>query len=126
MFRNYRSQGVGYPNEQGMKVYASLWNADNWATRGGLVKTDWRYAPFVAQFRNFQSRACKWYGTGSIWQCAAKTPANWYTLPAYGQLTSAQLGQMKWVRNNYMIYDYCKDTKRFNWNMPPECSKPQY
>lgn len=126
VFRNYESQGVGYPNQQGMRVYSSLWNADDWATRGGLVKTDWSCAPFVAQFRNFQDRACKWYGPGSIWQCAAETAENWYTSPAYGQLSNAQQGQMKWVRDNYMIYDYCKDTTRFNWNMPPECSKPQY
>ncbi|XP_030541736.1 probable xyloglucan endotransglucosylase/hydrolase protein 26 [Rhodamnia argentea] len=126
VFRNYQSQGVGYPNQQGMRVYSSLWNADDWATRGGLVKTDWRHAPFVARFRNFQARACKWFGPASIWQCAAKTPANWYTSPAYGQLTSAKQGQMKWARDKYMVYDYCKDTRRFNWKMPPECSKPQY
>ncbi|GMQ06459.1 hypothetical protein CsSME_00051041 [Camellia sinensis var. sinensis] len=97
-----------------MRVYSSLWNADNWATRGGLVKIDWSCAPFI------------WNGPVSISQCASQTAANWWTSPAYSQLSYANQGQMKWVRDNYMIYDYCKDTNRFNGQMPPECFKPQY
>lgn len=109
-----------------MRVYSSLWNADNWATRGGLVKIDWNSAPFRAGLSNFRPRACKWNGPVSITQCAATSPANWWTAPTYSQLSFAKLGQMKWVRDNYMIYDYCNDTKRFNGQMPPECSKAQY
>ncbi|XP_030448692.2 probable xyloglucan endotransglucosylase/hydrolase protein 26 [Syzygium oleosum] len=126
VFRNYESEGIAYPNEQGMRVYSSLWNADNWATRGGLVKIDWNSAPFRAGLSNFRPRACKWNGPVSITQCATTSPANWWTAPTYSQLSFAKLGQMKWVRDNYMIYDYCNDTKRFNGQMPPECSKPQY
>ncbi|KAJ7969573.1 Xyloglucan endotransglucosylase/hydrolase [Quillaja saponaria] len=125
VFRNYESQGIPYPNEQGMRVYSSLWNADNWATRGGLVKIDWKSAPFIASFRRFRARACKWNGPVSIMQCASNIPTNWWTSPVYSQLTFAQMGQMNWVRRNYMIYDYCKDTKRFNGQMPPECFKQQ-
>ncbi|KAL6957770.1 xyloglucan:xyloglucosyl transferase, partial [Sarracenia purpurea var. burkii] len=29
----------------------TLWNADDWATRGGLEKADWFKAPFVASWR---------------------------------------------------------------------------
>ncbi|KAK6151469.1 hypothetical protein DH2020_014104 [Rehmannia glutinosa] len=29
------------PKKQAMRINSSLWNADDWATRGGLVKTDW-------------------------------------------------------------------------------------
>ncbi|EEF26884.1 conserved hypothetical protein [Ricinus communis] len=32
----------------------------DWATRGGLVKTDWTQTPFTAAFRNFQANACIW------------------------------------------------------------------
>ncbi|CAL5339253.1 unnamed protein product [Camellia sinensis] len=126
VFKNYQSEGIPYPNEQGMKVYSSLWNADNWATRGGLVKINWKSAPFIARYRNFRARACTWYGSFSISQCASRTPANWYSSPTYSQLSYGKQGQMKWVRDNYMIYDYCKDTKRFHGQMPPECYKPQY
>ncbi|CAL5396995.1 unnamed protein product [Camellia sinensis] len=121
VFKNYQSEGIPYPNEQGMKVYSSLWNADNWATRGGLVKINWKSAPFIARYRNFRARACTWYGSFSISQCASRTPANWYSSPTYSQLSYGKQGQMKWVRDNYMIYDYCKDTKRFHGQMPPEC-----
>lgn len=115
-----------YPNKQGMRIYSTLWNADNWATRGGLVKINWASAPFIARFRNFRARACKWTGATSISQCALNTPANWWTSPFYSKLSYPKYGQMKWVRDNYMIYDYCKDTKRFNGQMPPECFKQQF
>lgn len=126
VFRNYESEGIAYPNKQGMRAYSSLWNADNWATRGGLVKIDWNSAPFIARYRTFRARACKWNGPVSISECASITPANWWTSPTYSQLSYAKQGQMKWVRDNYMIYDYCKDFKRFNGQMPPECFKPQF
>ncbi|KAK9269126.1 hypothetical protein L1049_000895 [Liquidambar formosana] len=127
VFRNYENEGIAYPNKQGMRVYTSLWNADNWATRGGLVKIDWNSAPFIARLHNFRARACKWNGPVSISQCAFKTPANWWTSPTYSQLGYAKMGQMKWVRDHYMIYDYCRDTtKTLNGQMPPECFKPQF
>jgi hypothetical protein len=48
-FKNLESDGVPYPKNQPMKLYSSLWNADDWATRGGFVKTDWTQAPFTAK-----------------------------------------------------------------------------
>ncbi|CAH9049960.1 unnamed protein product, partial [Cuscuta epithymum] len=39
VFKNAESMGVPFPKNQPMKIYSSLWNADDWATRGGLVKT---------------------------------------------------------------------------------------
>ena len=76
VFRNYQSEGIGYPNQQGMRIYSSLWNADNWATRGGLVKIDWTASPFVAYYRRFRARACKWNGRPvSISQCVIPSKA---------------------------------------------------
>uniref|UniRef100_A0A803QKF2 GH16 domain-containing protein n=1 Tax=Cannabis sativa TaxID=3483 RepID=A0A803QKF2_CANSA len=66
--------GIAYPNKQGMKVHTSLWNADNWSTRGGLVKIDWNSSPFTTKFRRFRGKACKWNGPVSIGQCASNTP----------------------------------------------------
>ncbi|KAK9102770.1 hypothetical protein Sjap_020024 [Stephania japonica] len=126
VYRNYENMGVPFPNQQGMWVYSSLWNADNWATRGGLEKINWSGAPFVAQFQRFRARACKWNGPVSISQCALDSPGNWWSSPTYSKLSYTKQGQMKWVRDNYMIYDYCKDTKRFNGQMPPECFQQQY
>ncbi|KAL7223546.1 hypothetical protein ACSBR1_025074 [Camellia fascicularis] len=51
-FKNAETIGVPYPKNQPMRIYSSLWNADNWATRGALVKADWTQAPFTASYRN--------------------------------------------------------------------------
>ncbi|KAK1312642.1 putative xyloglucan endotransglucosylase/hydrolase protein 26 [Acorus calamus] len=127
VYRNQESIGIPYPNAQPMRVYSSIWNADNWATRGGLEKIDWKSAPFVARYKQFRARACKWGGFASIAGCASNTTrTNFWASPAYARLSYAQVGQMMWVRNNYMIYDYCKDTKRFNGQMPLECSQPVF
>jgi len=91
-----------YPKSQAMRIYSSLWNAEDWATRGGLVKTDWTKAPFVASFSNFN----------------AATSSNSATEEA---LDSSQEQRLQWVRKNYMIYDYCADTKRFPQGLPLEC-----
>lgn len=48
VFRNYENFGIPFPNKQAMRAYSSLWNADNWATRDGLIKIDWSNAPFTS------------------------------------------------------------------------------
>ncbi|KAL6328952.1 hypothetical protein AAG906_007242 [Vitis piasezkii] len=45
VFNNRESIDVPFPNKQLMRIYSSLWSADDRATRG-LVKTDWTKAPF--------------------------------------------------------------------------------
>ncbi|KAK7853068.1 xyloglucan endotransglucosylase/hydrolase 2 [Quercus suber] len=60
VFNNLESIGIPFPKSQPMRIYSSLWNADDWATRGGLVKTDWTKAPFTASYRNFKANACVW------------------------------------------------------------------
>ncbi|CAN8326361.1 unnamed protein product [Cochlearia groenlandica] len=127
VFRNYEKEGIAYPNKQGMKVFASLWNADDWATQGGRVKTNWTGAPFVAEGRRYKARACLWKGPVSIQQCADPTVrSNWWTSPSFSKLTSLQLAKMKKIRDGFMIYDYCKDTNRFQGVLPKECSKQQF
>ncbi|KAK8692531.1 hypothetical protein V6N13_075990 [Hibiscus sabdariffa] len=104
VFSNQESIGVPYPNKQRMKVYASLWDADDWATRGGRVKTDWSKAPFVAYYRNFVAKS-DWGVQG---------------LNARGKKL------LSWVRERYRIYYYCNDLKRNQHHgngrrRPPEC-----
>nr|GMD94756.1 probable xyloglucan endotransglucosylase/hydrolase protein 26 [Ipomoea batatas]GME14834.1 probable xyloglucan endotransglucosylase/hydrolase protein 26 [Ipomoea batatas] len=125
VYRNYTSLGIPYPNQQPMRIYSSLWDADDWATRGGLDKIDWTKAPFIAKYRNFRPRGCYWNGTASIAQCAIPSRKNWWSSAAFGRLSYAKAGQMNWVRQNFMVYDYCKDTKRFKGLMPGECYVPQ-
>ncbi|CAN6236165.1 unnamed protein product [Urochloa humidicola] len=110
-FKNHADRGVPYPSSQRMRLYGSLWDAEDWATQGGRVKTDWSQAPFVAQYRNF---------TASSSSPSSPSPAS-----GYGQEMDAAAQQaMKWARDNYMVYDYCADSKRFPQGVPPECSMP--
>lgn len=86
------------------------WDAEEWATRGGQVKTDWSQAPFAASLRNFKSSACAWKATQS-----SNNEQPWLSQ----ELDSAR---RKWVQQNYMVYNYCADINRFPHALPPECT----
>ncbi|XP_058068060.1 probable xyloglucan endotransglucosylase/hydrolase protein 23 [Magnolia sinica] len=119
-FKNSESIGVPFPKNQPLRIHSSLWNADDWATRGGLVKTDWSQAPFTASYRNFSANACVWSsGKSSCSSNSTSTADNgWLTQ----ELDSTGHERIKWVQQNYMIYNYCTDSKRFPQGLPPECS----
>nr|AYP70951.1 xyloglucan endotransglucosylase 15 [Actinidia deliciosa] len=116
-FKNSESIGVLYPKDQPMRIYSSLWNADDWATRGGLVKTDWTHAPFTASYRNFNANACVWSSGAS--SCSSSSNDNAWLQE---ELDSTSQERLQWVQKNYMIYNYCTDLKRFPQGLPPECS----
>ncbi|KAK4373058.1 hypothetical protein RND71_008442 [Anisodus tanguticus] len=117
-FKNMEASGIPYPKAQPMWIYSSLWNADDWATRGGLVKTDWAQAPFIASYRNYNAQACVWSSTSSSCGSNNSTTNSWLS----ESLDSTGQSRIKWVQNNYMIYNYCTDIKRFPQGFPPECS----
>ncbi|KAB2079480.1 hypothetical protein ERO13_A05G005600v2 [Gossypium hirsutum] len=122
-FKNMESFGVPFPKNQPMRIYSSLWNADDWATRGGLVKTDWTQAPFTASYRNFNADACVWSNGASSCKSnaspsSASTNSAWFSQ----EMDSAKQQRLKWVQKNYMIYNYCNDAKRFPQGLPPECN----
>ncbi|KAF3452724.1 hypothetical protein FNV43_RR03157 [Rhamnella rubrinervis] len=119
-FKNAESKGVPFPKDQPMRIYSSLWNADDWATRGGLVKTDWTQAPFTASYRNFNDdKACVWSsGASSCGSSSSSTGSPWLS----EELDTTKQNRLKWVQDNYMIYNYCTDAKRFPQGLPPECN----
>ncbi|XP_040988009.1 xyloglucan endotransglucosylase/hydrolase protein 22-like isoform X1 [Juglans microcarpa x Juglans regia] len=119
-FKNSESIGVPFPKSQPMRIYSSLWNADDWATRGGLVKTDWSQAPFTASYRKFKADACIWSSGAS--SCGSSKSSSTKTSSWLSQeLNTANQERLKWVQKNYMIYNYCTDLKRFPQGIPPEC-----
>ncbi|PKA51387.1 putative xyloglucan endotransglucosylase/hydrolase protein 23 [Apostasia shenzhenica] len=124
VFRNVESKGVPFPKNQPMRIYSSLWNADDWATRGGLIKTDWTLAPFTAYYRNFNADACVWAAGRS--QCPAarnrKAAAGGAGAWMEYEMDVASQKRMRWVQRNFMIYNYCTDRKRFPQGFPPECT----
>lgn len=121
-FNNEESIGVGFPKKQPMKLYSSLWNADQWATKGGLVKTDWSKAPFTAYYKSFNANACVWSRGGSLCANSKTTPNAWQT-PG---LDANSRRRLRWVQRYYMIYNYCTDYKRFPLSRPRECRRSRF
>lgn len=116
VYKNNEARRVAYPNVQPMGIYSTLWNADDWATRGGLEKIDWSKGPFYAYYKDFDIEACAIPGARS--NC--HTISNWWDAPSYHQLSPIQARAYRWVRLHHMIYDYCTDRARYAVP-PPEC-----
>ncbi|KAM7489190.1 hypothetical protein LguiB_026674 [Lonicera macranthoides] len=112
VFDNAEKVGVPFPKNQPMRIYSSLWNADDWATRGGLVKTDWTKAPFTAYYRNFNVQSFSSKSSEAEWRSQK--------LDAYSRR------RLRWVQKNFMIYNYCADHKRFPHGLPVECKPSKY
>ncbi|GLT80391.1 hypothetical protein SLA2020_518320 [Shorea laevis] len=121
-FKNMESRGVPVPISQPMRIYSSLWNADDWATRGGLVKTDWTQAPFTASYRNFNANACVWSNGASSCNSNSQSSASGNNAWLSQELDSTSQKRLKWVQKNYMIYNYCTDSERFPQGLPLECN----
>ncbi|KAK4734325.1 hypothetical protein R3W88_008586 [Solanum pinnatisectum] len=117
-YKNSESMGVSYPKNQAMRIYSSLWNADDWATRGGLVKTDWSQAPFSASYRNFSANACIPSSSSS---CSSNTTTSTSNSWLNEELDNTSQERLKWVQKNYMVYNYCIDSKRFPQGFPADC-----
>ncbi|OIT30624.1 PREDICTED: probable xyloglucan endotransglucosylase/hydrolase protein 25 [Nicotiana attenuata] len=111
-FKNLEDKGVAFPKSQPMKLYSSLWDADQWATRGGLIKTDWSNAPFSASYRNFNAHTCTSNSNNSNSSCTILAE----------KLDPVSQEKLRWVQQKFMIYNYCTDTKRFPQGFPLECS----
>ncbi|GAB4838213.1 Xyloglucan endotransglucosylase protein 7 [Ancistrocladus abbreviatus] len=129
-FKNMESIGVPFPKSQPMRIYASLWNADDWATQGGRIKTDWTKAPFTASYGSFSINACKWTSRGSSCTSSQSSASTTSTATSRSsinswmnqELDSTSQERMNWARKNYMIYNYCTDESRFSQGLPPECN----
>ncbi|GKV28612.1 hypothetical protein SLEP1_g37633 [Rubroshorea leprosula] len=116
VFKNAESIGVPFPKNQPMRIYSSLWNADDWATRGGLVKTDWTKAPFTAYYRNFNFVPATSGSSSSYSRSAWESE----------ELDATSRRRLRWVQKYFMIYNYCTDLKRFPQGLPPECRRSRF
>ncbi|MFS7986086.1 putative xyloglucan:xyloglucosyl transferase, Xyloglucan-specific endo-beta-1,4-glucanase [Helianthus anomalus] len=121
VFNNHEAAGVPFPKSQPMRVYASLWNADDWATQGGRVKTDWKNAPFTAYYRKFNANADK-VGPNSRSTSSVNDNQAWRTQG----VDAAGRNRIRWVQNKHMIYNYCNDRTRFTNGIPAECKRSRF
>ncbi|GER43135.1 xyloglucan endotransglucosylase/hydrolase 9 [Striga asiatica] len=122
---NLEHKGIPFPKDQAMGVYSSIWNADDWATQGGLVKTNWAHAPFVASYKGFEIDSCECpdsvAAADNVKQCSGGGAHRfWWDEPNVSELSLHQSHQLMWVRENQMVYDYCSDEARFS-EVPVEC-----
>lgn len=124
VYKNLEDKGIPFAKDQAMGVYSSIWNADDWATQGGLVKTDWSHAPFVASYKEFQIDACEIPTTSDLSKCNGDQKF-WWDEPTVSELSLHQNHQLIWVRANHMIYDYCFDATRFPVT-PLECQRHRH
>ncbi|KAL7130232.1 hypothetical protein ABFS83_13G120600 [Erythranthe nasuta] len=118
VFKNANYTNNFFPSEKPMYLFSSIWNADDWATRGGVEKTDWKKAPFVSSYKEFNVDACQWEDPYPA--CVATTADNWWDQYKAWHLSEDQKLDYAWVQRNLVIYDYCKDTQRFP-KLPEEC-----
>jgi xyloglucan:xyloglucosyl transferase len=114
---------VPFPNSQGVGIYASIWDGSNWATDDGWVKLNWTYAPFIASFQDFGVDACE--VENSNVEACIKARGKWWNLNTYLNLNANQIQALHNVQSNYLVYDYCTDTKRYP-TMPVECASNWY
>ncbi|KAJ1267857.1 hypothetical protein BS78_07G090600 [Paspalum vaginatum] len=106
--KNEASRGVAaFPTQRRMRLDGSLWNADDWATQGGRVKTDWTQAPFYAYYRNCRVTPCAPPSPGAA-VCGDEPPES---------------AALRKVRAEHLLYDYCEDQNRFKaTGLPKECT----
>jgi len=117
LFKKNESLGLDFVEKQPMKVHASLWNGEDWATEGGTIKIDWRQAPFVASYRNYSVSACVWSEYGSRSWCG-NGASSWMNRG----LDAEEMNKIALAKKNYMISNYC-DIKGSDENTRKECSR---
>lgn len=115
VFENQTDRGVEYPS-QPMQIVASLWNGEDWATNGGKDKINWKEAPFVVQFKDFNIDGCP--SSSDKHPCSSSD--YWWNVGMYKELTTAQEIAYRNVKRRRLTYDYCSDKQRFEI-VPPEC-----
>lgn len=122
VYNNQESLGIPFPTTQPMRVYCSLWNADDWATQGGRIKTDWTNAPFSVSYRNpyFGGKATSGSGSGSV--VDSSEIETWQNR----ELDSKDRNRIRWVQQNHMIYNYCTDFSRFPNGISAECKRSRF
>ncbi|PRQ18977.1 putative xyloglucan:xyloglucosyl transferase [Rosa chinensis] len=114
------AMGGDYPSKP-MSLYATIWDASNWATDGGKAKVNYKFAPFVAEFKDLVLEGCP---ADPIEQfpfaefCAEKLA--YLTSQDYSTISHARRAAMRRFRQRYMYYSYCYDSLRYPVPMP-EC-----
>ncbi|XP_048320582.2 probable xyloglucan endotransglucosylase/hydrolase protein 30 [Ziziphus jujuba] len=112
--------GIDFPSKP-MSLYATIWDASNWATSGGKYKVNYKYAPFVAEFKDLVLDGCPLDPIDQVpaaIACADKDTE--LQSKDFNFITPERRSAMRKFRQHYMYYSYCYDTLRYPVP-PPEC-----
>ncbi|XP_072993487.1 xyloglucan endotransglucosylase protein 7-like [Typha latifolia] len=112
VFKKPNSSSFDYPQNQLMKIQASLWDGSNW-----IGRVDWNKAPFIVHYRDYKAEACVWLGNISAASCGSDS-SSWMN----HVLSNEEKNEIALVQNNYITYDYCNDPKRASEITSLECS----
>uniref|UniRef100_A0A7N0R8T5 Xyloglucan endotransglucosylase/hydrolase n=1 Tax=Kalanchoe fedtschenkoi TaxID=63787 RepID=A0A7N0R8T5_KALFE len=138
VFKNYSDRGAEYLSTSKPMVLVGGFGKDGkFATlvEPSGVKTtrvkhehngrDWSKTPSSATFKSFKIDACVWKGKNAA-DCSIPSKTKWWNYPKYSGPTSREVADIKSIRKNYLVYDYCHDHGKFGGHMPKECSFPKY
>ena len=122
--QNKPAMSKNYPSKP-MAVYATIWDASDWATHGGKYPVNYKYAPFTASLGQMEMAGCIYDPTDLSGKSCSKSSSPSSLDPVEGQdfvkLSNQQIQGLNWARSKQMIYSYCKDRRRYNV-LPPECT----
>ncbi|GMP58029.1 hypothetical protein CsSME_00021854 [Camellia sinensis var. sinensis] len=113
-----------YPSKP-MSVYATIWDASEWATHGGKYPVNYQYAPFVASFWEMEMEGCILQhptADSAATSCSRRGFSSLDPVDGeeFAKLSQEQINGLEWARRKFMFYSYCKDTSRYKV-LPPEC-----
>ncbi|KAE9603328.1 hypothetical protein Lal_00008290 [Lupinus albus] len=109
------SMGGDFPSKP-MTLYATIWDASDWATNGGKYRVNYKYAPFVAEFSNFVLHGCAVDPIEHVAKCDNAQSSK--MVPS--GVTPVQRIKMDNFRKKHMTYSYCYDKIRYK-APPSEC-----
>ncbi|CAI9103346.1 OLC1v1001809C1 [Oldenlandia corymbosa var. corymbosa] len=115
----HESMGGDYPSKP-MGLYATIWDASDWATSGGKYKTNYKYAPFVAEFTDFALHGCAVDPLEEVVNDRCNEKNDQLENANYARISPKQRTAMAKFRQRYMYYSYCYDSLRYP-TPPPEC-----
>lgn len=114
------AMGSEYPSKP-MSLYATIWDASNWATSGGRYKVNYKYAPFVSEYKDLVLEGCPVDPIQQFPMASSFSESNARLETAdFAMITRKQRFAMRRFRQRFMYYSYCYDTLRYPIP-PPEC-----
>ncbi|KAE9610552.1 hypothetical protein Lal_00029817 [Lupinus albus] len=109
------SMGGDFPSKP-MTLYATIWDASDWATNGGKYRVNYKYAPYVAEFSDLVLHGCAVDPIERVANCDNAPSSK--AVPS--GVTPVQKIKMDNFRKKHMTYSYCYDKIRYK-APPSEC-----